>query len=273
MFTALITLWWWSVRDKIVLLNKDWRPIISAMMDGARNTLPVAVACAAAGIIIGITILTGFGITFTQWVVGISQDILLVGLILTAIAGIVLGTGLPTTPSYILMAALLIPALVKMGVATPAAHMFAFYFAIISAITPPVAFAVFAAAGLAKANMWDSGWAAMRVGAAGFVVPFMFVYDPALMMIGTWPDIIWRFVISSIGIGLLAAGLHGYLLRWMPMWERGVALVGAHPAGRADTLGRPARLGRDGRTDLAAEVRHPVSGTHPSPARNFQTRV
>ena len=227
LFTALITLWWWSVRDKIVLLNKDWRPIISAMMDGARNTLPVAVACAAAGIIIGITILTGFGITFTQWVVSISQDILLVGLILTAIAGIVLGTGLPTTPSYILMAALLIPALVKMGVATPAAHMFAFYFAIISAITPPVAFAVFAAAGLAKANMWDSGWAAMRVGAAGFVVPFMFVYDPALMMIGTWPDIIWRFVMSSIGIGLLAAGLHGYLLRWMPMWERGVAIVGA----------------------------------------------
>ncbi len=157
-------------------------------MDGARNTLPVALACAAAGIIIGITILTGFGITFTQWVVGISQDILLVALILTAIAGIVLGMGLPTTPSYILMAALLIPALVKMGVATPAAHMFAFYFAIISAITPPVAFAVFAAAGLAKANMWDSGWAAMRVGAAGFVVPFMFVYDPALMMIGTWPD-------------------------------------------------------------------------------------
>ncbi len=241
LFTALITLWWWSVRDKIVLLNKDWRPIISAMMDGARNTLPVAVACAAAGIIIGITILTGFGITFTQWVVGISQDILLVGLILTAIAGIVLGTGLPTTPSYILMAALLIPALVKMGVATPAAHMFAFYFAIISAITPPVAFAVFAAAGLAKANMWDSGWAAMRVGAAGFVVPFMFVYDPALMMIGTWPEIIWRFVISSIGIGLLAAGLHGYLLRWMPMWERGVALVGAMllvvPTLWADLLG------------------------------------
>jgi TRAP transporter 4TM/12TM fusion protein len=227
LFTALITLWWWSVRDKIVLLNKDWRPIVSALMDGARNTLPVAVACAAAGIIIGITILTGFGITFTQWVLGISQDVLLVALILTAIAGIVLGTGLPTTPSYILMAALLIPALVKMGVATPAAHMFAFYFAIISAITPPVAFAVFAAAGLAKANMWDSGWAAMRVGAAGFVVPFMFVYDPALMMIGTWPDIIWRFVISSIGIGLLAAGLHGYLLRWMPMWERGVAIVGA----------------------------------------------
>jgi TRAP transporter 4TM/12TM fusion protein len=226
-FAALITLWWWSVRDKIVLLKIEWRPIVTAMIDGARNTLPVAMACAAAGIIIGITILTGFGITFTQWVVGISQDVLLVALILTAVAGIVLGMGLPTTPSYILMAALLIPALVKMGVVTPAAHMFAFYFAIISAITPPIALAVFAAAGLAKANVWDAGWAAMRVGAAGFVVPFMFAYDPALLMIGTWPEIIWRFVLSCVGIGLLAAGLHGYLLRSMPMWERGVAIIAA----------------------------------------------
>jgi TRAP transporter 4TM/12TM fusion protein len=225
LFTALITLWWWSVRDKIVLLNKDWRPIISAMMDGARNTLPVAVACAAAGIIIGITILTGFGITFTQWVVGISQDVLLVALVLTGLAGIVLGTGLPTTPSYILMAALLIPALVKMGVITPAAHMFAFYFAIISAITPPVAFAVFAAAGLAKANMWDSGWAAMRVGAAGFVVPFMFVYDPALMMIGTWPEIALSFVTACLGITFLAAGLHGYFIGPTSLVQGGVLLA------------------------------------------------
>jgi TRAP transporter 4TM/12TM fusion protein len=226
-FTALISLWIWAVREKVILLKIEWRPIIGAMMDGARNTLPVAMACAAAGIIIGITILTGFGIIFTQWVVGISQNILLLALILTALAGIILGTGLPTTPSYILMAALLIPALVKMGVITPAAHMFAFYFAIISAITPPVAFAVFAAAGLAKANMWDAGWAAMRVGAAGFVVPFMFAYDPALLMIGTWPEIVWRFAISCIGIGLLAGGLHGYLLRAMPLWERGVAIIAA----------------------------------------------
>ena len=227
LFTALITLWWWAVRDKVVLLKIEGWPIINAMIDGARNTLPVAMACAAAGIIIGITILTGFGIVFTQWVVVISQDILLVALILTAVAGIVLGMGLPTTPSYILMAALLIPALVKMGVVTPAAHMFAFYFAILSAITPPIALAVFAAAGLAKANIWDAGWAAMRVGAAGFIVPFMFVYDPSLLMIGEWPNIIWRFVLSCVGIGLLAAGLHGYLLRPMPMWERGVAIVAA----------------------------------------------
>ncbi|HWV82525.1 MAG TPA: TRAP transporter permease [Hyphomicrobiaceae bacterium] len=224
---AVVSLWVWAVRGHTVYLKIEWRPIVSALIDGAKNTLPVAIACAAAGIVIGITILTGFGIVFTQWVVGISQEILLLALVFTAVAGIVLGMGLPTTPSYILMAALLIPALVKMGVVTPAAHMFAFYFAILSAITPPIALAVFAAAGLAKANVWDAGWAAMRVGAAGFIVPFMFVYDPALLMIGEWPDIIWRFVIACLGIGLLAAGLHGYLVAWMPMWQRAVAIVAA----------------------------------------------
>jgi TRAP-type uncharacterized transport system fused permease subunit len=105
--------------------------------------------------------------------------------------------------------------------------MFAFYFAILSAITPPIALAVFAAAGVAKANMWDAGWAAMRVGAAGYIVPFMFIYDPALLMIGDWPSIVWRFVLACAGIGMLAAGLHGYLLRRMPVWECGVAIVAA----------------------------------------------
>ena len=88
--------------------------------------------------------------------------------------------------------------------------MFAFYFAILSAITPPVALAVYAASGLAKSDLWKTGWAAVKVGAAGFVVPFMFVYEPALLMIGDWPTIVWRFVLSCVGIGMLAAGLHGY---------------------------------------------------------------
>ena len=201
------------MRGKIVLLKIEWRPIVDALIDGARNTLPVAMACACAGIIIGIVILTGLGITFTQWVVGLSQDTLLLALLLTMAAGIVLGMGMPTTPAYIIMVALLVPALVKLGVVMPAAHMFAFYFAILSAITPPVALAVFAAAGLAKSDLWKTGWAAVKIGAAGFIVPFMFVYEPALLMIGDWPAIVWRFVMSCIGIGLLAAGLHGYLLR------------------------------------------------------------
>jgi TRAP-type uncharacterized transport system fused permease subunit len=107
--------------------------------------------------------------------------------------------------------------------------MFAFYFAILSAITPPVALAVYAAAGLAKANLWESGWAAVRVGAAGFIVPFMFIYEPALLMLNGWND--WHLsllalVSATIGCMCLAAGLHGYLLRENRIWER-VLLVAA----------------------------------------------
>jgi TRAP-type uncharacterized transport system fused permease subunit len=102
--------------------------------------------------------------------------------------------------------------------------MFAFYFAILSAITPPVALAVFAAASLAKSDLWATGWAAVRIGAAGFIVPFMFVYEPAMLMIGDWPDIALAFVSGCAGCVLLAAGLHGYLRRACLPWER-VALV------------------------------------------------
>jgi TRAP transporter 4TM/12TM fusion protein len=201
--------------------------IIDAMIDGARNALAVALACACAGIVIGVVALTGAGIVFTQAVIGLAQNWLLLALILTAIAGIVLGMGMPTTPAYIVMTSLLVPALIKLGVVTPAAHMFAFYFAILSAITPPVALAVYAAAGLAKADLWSSGWAAVKIGCAGFIVPFMFVYEPALLMIGDWPTIIWRFILSFVGIGLLAAGLHGYLLRRATLWERALLIATA----------------------------------------------
>ena len=204
---------WWSVWD--------------AMVDGAKNSVAVALACASSGIIIGIIALTGVGINFTQVVLGLAQNSLFLALFVTALAGIVLGTGLPTTPAYILMVSLLVPALIKLGVVEPAAHMFAFYFAILSAITPPVALAVFAAASLAKADMWESGWAAMKIGAAGFIVPFMFAYEPALLTLGSWEQIIMSTVTASVGCILLAGGLHGYFLRSAPMWERAVLVAAA----------------------------------------------
>jgi TRAP transporter 4TM/12TM fusion protein len=210
--------------------------IIEAMIDGARNALAVALACACAGIVIGVVALTGAGIVFTQAVIGLAQNSLLLALLLTMVAGIVLGMGMPTTPAYIVMAALLIPALIKLGVPVPAAHMFAFYFAILSAITPPVALAVYAAAGLAKSDLWATGWAAVKIGAAGFIVPFMFVYEPALLMIGDWGTIIWRFFASCVGILLLAAGLHGYLLRAATIWERIVLIAAAFCLVKPDWL-------------------------------------
>ncbi len=210
-----------STRVNVTLPN-----IIDAMTEGAKNSLAVALACASAGIMIGVVTLSGLGIVFTQWVVGLAQDTLFLALVMTMLAAIVLGSGLPTTPSYILLTALLIPAIMKLGVIEPAAHMFAFYYAVLSAITPPVALAVFAAAGLAKADMWDSSWAAMKIGAAGFIIPFMFVYQPALLMIGDWPTIIWSFTTSCIGIALFAGGLHGYFITAASYWQRALLTAG-----------------------------------------------
>lgn len=199
----------------------ELRPIgiWEALVDGARQSLGVALACACAGIIIGTIALTGAGITFTGWLVVIAQDWLLLALILTAVAGIVLGMGMPTTPAYVIMISLLVPAIVNLGVPRPAAHMFAFYYAILSAITPPVALAVFAAAGIARTDLWKTGWAAVRIGAAGFIVPFMFVYEPALLTIGPWWQVVAAALTAFAGCILLAASLHGYLLRPSTPWE------------------------------------------------------
>jgi TRAP transporter 4TM/12TM fusion protein len=200
--------------------------LIGAFVDGAKNALGVATACACAGIVIGIVTLSGLGIVFTQFVIGLAKDTLLLALVVTMIAGIVLGMGMPTTPAYIIMTALLVPAIIKLGVIPPAAHMFAFYFAVLSAITPPVALAVYAAAGLAKSDLWASGWAAVKIGAAGFIVPFMLVYEPALMMIGEWPHVVGAFCTASAGILLFAAGLHGYFLTAANPWQRALLIAG-----------------------------------------------
>ncbi|RDV02287.1 TRAP transporter permease [Undibacter mobilis] len=200
--------------------------VLDAFVDGARNALGVATACACAGIVIGVVTLSGAGIVFTQFVTHLSEHTLLLALIMTMCAGIILGMGMPTTPAYIIMTALLVPAIIKLGVIPPAAHMFALYFAVLSAITPPVALAVFAAAGIAKADLWQSGWAAVKIGAAGFVVPFMLVYEPALLMIGDWPTIFGAFLTSSFGILMFAGGLHGYFVTATTTWQRALLIVG-----------------------------------------------
>ncbi|HWW46332.1 MAG TPA: TRAP transporter permease [Xanthobacteraceae bacterium] len=203
-----------------------WRNFIGACVDGAQNALTVALACAAAGVIIAVVTLSGLGIVFTQFVVDLASNYLLIALILTMIAGIVLGMGMPTTPAYIIMTALLVPAIIKFGVVVPAAHMFAFYFAVLSAITPPVALAIFAAAGIAKSGIWETGVAAMRIAATSFIIPFMFVYEPALLMIGDWPTIIWKSCTAGFGVMLFAAGLHGYFITHSRLWQSLLLVAG-----------------------------------------------
>jgi TRAP transporter 4TM/12TM fusion protein len=218
-----------------------WRNLVGALTDGARNTLAVAMACACAGIVIGVVSITGLGIVFTQFVVALAQNSLLLALVLTAIAGIILGMGMPTTPAYIVMVSLLVPAIIKLGAVTPAAHMFAFYFAILSAITPPVALAVFAAAGLARTSMWQAGWESMRVAAPSYIVPFMFVYEPSLLAIGDWVTTVTSTITATLGVICLAAGLVGYLRRPCALWERALLIAAAllliKPGYVTDTIG------------------------------------
>ncbi len=223
----------WATASVVVLswLRRETRMgprrILTALEDGARNTLPVAATCAVAGIIVGVVALTGVGLRFTSLVMALAGSHLVLALLLTMAAGLVLGMGMPTTPAYIVQAALLIPALIKLGVPEIAAHMFVFYFACLSAITPPVALAVYAAAGIGGARLWESGVEAVKAGAAGFIVPYMFVFGPALLLIGDAAHIAWAVVTATTGAVALAASLRGYLLRSATWLERALLAASA----------------------------------------------
>jgi TRAP transporter 4TM/12TM fusion protein len=215
--------------------------VIEGLIAGARNTVTVALACACAGIVVGVATLTGLGIEFTSVVLAAAQNTLVLALVLTMAAGIVLGMGMPTTPAYIVQVALLVPAIVRLEVPVEAAHMFAFYFAILSAITPPVALAVYAANSLSGGGLWDTGIAAVKLGATGYIIPFMFVFGPSLLMIGTWDRILLTTITAIIGVIALAASLHGYLFRSTRLWERvvlfGAALLLIKPGWMTDLTG------------------------------------
>lgn len=184
--------------------------ILDALENGARNVLAIAAATACAGIVVGVIDITGLGLTFSNFVIEAAQDTLVIALLLSMVAGIILGMGMPTTPAYIVQVALLVPALVKLGVQVEAAHLFVFYFAILSAITPPVAMAVYAANSLSQAKIIESSWAAIKLGATGFIVPFMFVYEPAILMQGTPLHITLVIAQAAVGVILLAAALQRY---------------------------------------------------------------
>jgi TRAP transporter 4TM/12TM fusion protein len=218
-----------------------WRACLEGLRDGAVQTVPVAMACASAGIVIGIVLQTGLALRFTAFLIDFTYGSLLPALLITMVAGVILGMGMPTTPAYIMQAALLVPAIMKLGVTPMAAHMFAFYFSCLSAVTPPVALAVYAAASIGGAGLWASGVQAMKFAAAGFIVPYFFIYNPALLFDGSWPDILRAVVTGTIGVIALAAGLEGYFLRTATWFERTLFLVAAllliDPNGLTDLIG------------------------------------
>lgn len=202
--------------------------IVEALESGARNTLVVALACACAGIVIGTITLTGLGLSFTGVVLALSQNSLIAALVLTMLAGILLGMGLPTTPAYIVQVALLVPALVKLGVQVEAAHLFVLYFAVLSAITPPVAMAVYAANGISRGTLMQTSWAALKLGLTGYIIPFMFVFAPSLLLMGDPLTVALAAITASVGVICLAGGLHQHFFCGPARpWERLLLIIAA----------------------------------------------
>ncbi|HET9855402.1 MAG TPA: TRAP transporter permease [Methylomirabilota bacterium] len=185
--------------------------LLKAFESGAQAGVTVAMAVAAAGLIIGCLFLSGIGMKFSYMLMTLSGGQLWVALIYTTFAAILLGLSLPTTAVYLTLAIIVAPGLVQMGVPKMAAHMFIFYMGVTSDLTPPTCLSPFAAAAIAGSPPMATAWQAMRLGAVLFIVPFMFVYSPELLMLGSWPEILFAFVRAGLGIFCLAAGLQGWL--------------------------------------------------------------
>ncbi len=194
--------------------------LLEALNLGAQSAIVVAVTCAVAGIVIGSASLTGFAVKFAGFVVSLAKGELLLALPLVMIASLIMGMGLPTTAAYVMVATLGVPALVKIGVMPLAAHLFAFFFACMSAITPPVAIAAYAAAGLAESSAFRTGWEAVRLASAGFIVPYAFVCGPELLLQGSFNNIILSSLTAIVGCIALSAGIVGWLGKKISFIER-----------------------------------------------------
>ncbi|MEM9028000.1 MAG: TRAP transporter permease [Pseudomonadota bacterium] len=201
--------------------------VLAAFEAGVRATVPVTIACACAGLIIGSVFVSGLGLKFTQQVIDISGGNLLILLSLTGVSAIILGMGITTTAVYITVAALIVPALVKSGIEPIAAHMFAFYFGVVSTITPPVALAAFAAAAIAKTGPMATAVESTRVGIAKYLVPLAFAYNPSLLLVGpTWLSIV-STTLALVGLYVLSTGLEGWCRGRFNPAQRFAAIVAA----------------------------------------------
>ena len=218
------------------------REALRILVDSAQSAMPVALACATVGIVVGVVSATGLGLKLAGGIVGLAQGNMLATLLLTMLAALVLGTGLPTSATYIITSIMAAPALVQLGVPKLVAHMFVFYFGILADLTPPTAISTYATASIAGADVWRTQWTAMALALSGFIIPFSFAYDPALMMLGAGPvRVVLRTAAATLGLVMLGAGVIGYLRRPTRRWERGLLLVGAvlliFPGWVSDALG------------------------------------
>ncbi|MCE5265141.1 MAG: TRAP transporter permease [Deltaproteobacteria bacterium] len=190
-----------------------------------RNSVGIAAACACAGMIVGVTSMTGLGVKLAMLIEYLAAGKLIIALLLTALASLILGMALPTTANYIVQASVAAPALVGLGVPTLTAHMFVFYFGVYADITPPVALAAYTAAGIAKGDPMMTGVIASRNVIVGFIIPFLFVYHPGLVLQGPIADILIMTISTGFSVVALSAAVGNFLNRRCRGWERAALLI------------------------------------------------
>jgi len=203
------------------------RELLKILINTGRGMLEIAAITGLAGVVIGVLQLTGLGFTLTLTLLNVGQHSAILLLVLTAIVSIILGMGMPTTAVYVLLAVLVAPGLSKLGILPIAAHLFIFYFGMLSMVTPPVCLASYAAASIGKTDPIRTGWEAMRLCAIAYVVPFLFVFSPALLLIGSWHAVAISIATAIVGAVLLGIGLVGYLFRPIGVVKRFLFLVAA----------------------------------------------
>ena len=222
----------WSI---IIMVGVSWlgkaqyrmtpKRVLDALISGGMGAVEVAAACACSGLVIGVIGITGVGLAFSSFVISLSGGVLPLALFLTMIGSIILGMGVPTTAQYIITSTLAAPALFQMGVPLMSAHLFCLYFGVLADVTPPVALATYAAAGIAKSNAIKTGFTALVTAMAGFLVPYMFVYNNHLLFQGNLLQIAFSFGTALMAIIGLAAGVQGYYFSVLSIFERVLLLI------------------------------------------------
>ncbi|GAB1427411.1 TRAP transporter permease [Aminivibrio sp.] len=222
----------WSI---ILMVGVSWlgkkeyrmtpRRTLQALIDGGLGAVEVAAACACSGLVIGVIGITGIGLAFSSFVISHSGGILPLALFLTMVGSIILGMGVPTTAQYIITSTLAAPALFQMGIPLMSAHLFCLYFGVLADVTPPVALATYAAAGIAGSNAIKTGFTALVTASAGFLVPYMFVYNPHLLFQGNILQIALSFVTALMAIIGLSAAVQGYYIAPLTLPERAALLL------------------------------------------------
>ena len=220
----------------------SFKDIIDALVDGARTALGVAAATACAGIIVGVVTKTGLGLKLANGLLDIADGALLPTLFLTMIASLILGMGSPTTANYVITSTIAAPAIVMLGIPELSAHLFVFYFGIIADITPPVALAAFSAAAISGGEPIKTGIDSTKLAIAAFIIPYMFVLSPELLLIDTtWYYAIWMFSTAMFGMIAIGAGVVGYWYRNISWIERILAIISGllliYPEGFSDLFG------------------------------------